>query len=81
VLPGEYKGSEMKHESFIPGALIKFVDEDPVCTVLHTWNEIYEGENHIIVKYLHPHRGILERCYFHYEGKDTLEMHEFEVIQ
>lgn len=38
---------------------IKFVGEDPICTVLHTWNEIYEGENHLIVRYLHPFRGIL----------------------
>jgi hypothetical protein len=70
----------VKRESFPPGTLIKFADEDPICTVLHTWNEIYEGESHLIVRYLHPFRGILERTYYFYEGMDTLEMRGFEVI-
>lgn len=76
-----------------PGTLIRFPYESTlspdsnscpyectICTVLHTWNEIYEGENYVVVRYLHPRRGILERTYYRYEGKDTLEMKEFEVI-
>ena len=69
------------------GDIFRFFDGTDVCLVLSIREESYygifsvEGGEEIMVKYIHPKKGILESSFINFNSKLHIDMHEILVVE